>query len=245
MLFRSEKNEFIKNFAKMRVKPRYFNKIEVLNVKGATFVGEDIVLNAFTFEELKEIKDEVLLVDIRTKEAYTGGHIPGSIYLSKRSISTFLGAIFKTNEKILFIIDDNIDDLEEIYWYCRRIGFDNLLGYFPNTSSQWESNGEELEKVSTISAKKYKEIPKDGKFILLDTRKRDEIDEEDPAENRVNIDLHNIYKCLDNLVYDLPIYVLCNSGERATIGYSYLKSKGYNPIVVAGGVGMLRALDKN
>ena len=112
----------------MRIKPRYFDKIEELNIKGAPFVGEEVILNSLTFEELKEIKDEALLIDIRTKEAYIGGHIPGSIYMSKSSISTFLGAIFKTDEKIVFIMDNCIDDLEEIYWYCRRIGFDNIWG---------------------------------------------------------------------------------------------------------------------
>lgn len=151
----SSKNEFMDNFARMRIKPRYFDKIEELNVKGADYVGEEIILNSLTFEELKELKDEVIFVDIRTKEAYIGGHIPGSIYMSKKSISTFLGAIFNTNKKIVFISgDNNISDLEEIYWYCKRIGFDNILGFFPNASKQWENNGEELEKVLTISAKK-------------------------------------------------------------------------------------------
>ena len=238
------KGQFIDDFAKMRIKPRYFEKMEELNVKGADFVGQDIVLNAFTFEEIKQLKEEVLLLDIRSKEAHIGGHIPGSIYMSKKSISTFLGAIFKTDEKILFVIDDNIGELEEIYCYCKRIGFDNILGYFPNASSQWENNGEELEKVSTISAKKYRETSRDSEFMLLDIRKSDEIEDTDPHENRVNIPLHNIYKCLAHLSYDLPTFVLCNSGERATIGYSYLKRKGYNPIVITGGVKMLEALNE-
>lgn len=238
------KKQFIENFAKMRIKPRYFDKMEELNVKGADFVGQDIVLNAFTYEEIIQFKDEVLLLDIRTKEAHIGGHIPDSIYMSKKSISTFLGAIFETDEKIVFVIDNNIDELEEIYWYCKRIGFDNILGYFPNASGQWENNGEELEKVSTISAKKYRETSIDSEFILLDIRKSDEIEESDPDENRINIPLHNIYKCLAHLSYDLPTFVLCNSGERATIGYSYLKRKGYNPIVITGGVKMLEALEE-
>jgi len=38
------KGQFIDDFAKMRIKPRYFEKMEELNVKGADFVGQDIVL---------------------------------------------------------------------------------------------------------------------------------------------------------------------------------------------------------
>ena len=239
----TSKKDFVEKFAKMRIKPQYFEKMEELNAKGAEFVGQEIVLNALTFQDLKEIKDQALLLDIRTKEAHIGGHIPGSIYMSKKSLSTFLGAIFKTEEKLVFITDGNLEDLEEIYWYCRRTGFDNILGYFPNASNLWENNGEELEKVATISAKKYRETSREGEFMLLDIRKSDEIEDSDPHENRVNVPLQNIYKCLAHLSYDLPIFVLCNSGERATIGYSYLKRKGYNPIVIAGGVKMLEALD--
>lgn len=238
------KQEFIENLGKMKIKPQYFDKIEEINVKGSDFVCGDIILNALTFSELKEIKDKVLLLDIRTKEAHIGGHIPGTIYMSKGSLSTFLGAIFKTNEKLVFVTDNNVSDLEEIYWYCKRIGFDNIIGYFPNSSNQWENNGEELEKVATISAKKYREVSIDGDFMLLDIRKSDEIEDSDPVENRVNIPLHNIYKCLAHLSYDLPTFVLCGSGERATIGYSYLKRKGYNPIVIAGGAKMLEVLDE-
>lgn len=238
------KDEFVRNFARMRIKPRYFEKMEILNTKGAPFVGSNITLNGFTFEEVKKTKDKILLIDIRTKEAYTGGHIPGSIYLPQKSISTFLGAIFDTSENIVFITDENINNLEEVFWYCKRTGFDNLLGYFPDAAKQWENNGKELEKVSTIYIEDYLKSSTDSDFILRDVRKKEELEDYDPSKNRINIALQDLYKSLEYLKFNIPIYILCNSGERATIAYSYLKSKGYNPIVISGGVEMLEALDK-
>lgn len=67
---------------------------------------------------------------------------------------------------------------------------------------------------------------------------------------QIKIGLISLYKIYINvliiyLVISLSIYILCNSGERATIGYSYLKSKGYNPIVIVGGMEMLEALNEN
>ena len=238
------KNEFIKNFARMRIKPRYFEKMEKLNIKGAPFVGSDIILNGLTFEEFKEIKEDVLLIDIRTKEAYIGGHIPGSIYLSKKTISTFLGAIFDIHKKIVFLTNENINNLEEIYWYCKRIGFDNLLGYFPDAAKQWENNGEELEKVSTMYIEEYLNSSRNNDYMLLDVRKKEETEHDSLSKNRINIPLQNMYKSLENIKFNIPIYILCNSGELSTVAYSYLKSKGYNPIVLSGGVEMLEALDK-
>lgn len=239
------KTEFIDYFARMRVKPRYFEKMEELNVKGAPFLGEDVILNSLTYEELKENKDKALLVDIRSKEAHIGGHIPGSIYLSKKSISTFLGAIFDTEEKVIFLMNNNFKELEEIYWYCKRIGFDNILGYFPNSAKEWEQNGQVLEKVTTISAKDYVEGIEDEKYVILDVRKKEEIEENILDENKINIPLQNFYKDLSSLDKNIPIYVLCNSAERATIGYSYLKLQGYKPIVITGGSEMIEVLNKN
>lgn len=101
----SSKEELIDTFGYMRIKPEYFERMEVLNVEGAPFLGEEVILNALTVKEVKEMMDDILLVDVRTKEAYFGGHIPGSIYMSKSNISTFIGAIFSPDSKVLFAID--------------------------------------------------------------------------------------------------------------------------------------------
>jgi len=236
------KDEFIEKFGRMRIKPRYFEKMEVLNVKGADYVGSDIILNAITMEELKSMKEDVLVVDIRKKEGFIGGHIPGSIYMSARSITGIIGTIFSTEEKIVLIIDNNLEELENVYWYLRRIGFENILGYVQNGIDMWEESGEEIEKLFTISAKKFINGDRDKDYILLDIRKMDELEEDDPTENMINIPLQTLYNSLDRLDKGKTIYILCGSGERATIAASYLNNNGYKPIVLTGGAKMLKSL---
>jgi len=237
------KEELIESFGYMRVKPHYFNKMEELNVKGAPFVGEEVILNALTVEEVKNMMDDIILIDVRTKESYFGGHIPGSIYMSKDNISTFIGAIFPTDSTVVFAIDTDSRDIEDLYWYCRRIGFDNIAGYLPNACKKWEESGSELEKLPTITALDFKELPKDGDYILIDIRKKDELKEDDPKTNRLHLPLQQISQCFTRITKDKPIYLLCGSGDRATIGASYLKTKGYNSEVITGGVRMLAALE--
>ncbi len=235
------KDDFIKKHAKMRIKPRYFNAMEKRNLLGEPFVGGGISLNPLTLDEFKNIKDEVLLLHTQNKESYIGGHIPGSIYMPKVLLSSFLGAIYETNQKLVFVGSPSIGELEELYWYARRIGFDNIIGYLADGLGKWEQSGEELEKTRSITAIKFKELPKNGDFILLDIRKKEEIEADDPDKNRINIPLQNIYKCLDYLDYKKTIYVLCASGERSTIGASYLKAKNYDARIITGGVEMLEA----
>ena len=238
----NSKEELIETFGYMRIKPQYFERMEELNVKGAPFLGEEVILNALTVKEVKEMMEDILLIDVRTKEAYFGGHIPGSIYMSKSNISTFIGAIFPPDSKIVFAIDGDFGEVEDIYWYCRRIGFENIVGYLPNACKKWEENGFELEKLPTITSKQFTELPEDGDYIMIDIRKSEELQEDDPKSNRIHLPLQNISQCFSRIKKGKPIYILCGSGERATIAASYLRLEGYDSQVITGGVRMLAAL---
>ncbi len=238
----NSKEELIKTFGYMRIKPKYFERMEVLNVEGAPFIGEEVILNVLTVKEIKEMMNDIILIDARSKEAYFGGHIPGSIYMSKSNITTFIGAILSPDSKVVFAIDGEYDEVEDLYWYCKRIGFDNIVGYLPNACKKWEESGSELEKLPTITAVDFKELPEDGDYILIDIRKSEEIEEDDPSSNRLYLPLQQISQCFRRITKDKPIYILCGSGERATIAASYLKAKGYRSEVITGGVRMLAAL---
>ncbi len=242
-LLQLSKEEFIEKHARMRIKPRYFDHMEILNVEGADFVGNDIVLNTLTVDEIFEMKDDVLLIDSRSKEGYIGGHIPGSIFLPKGNLTAFLGAIYLPEKRIAFIIDGEVGEMEEIYWYCRRIGFDNIVGYLPDSIEMWQEKGHEVDQLATISAKAYKEIPKGDDFILLDIRDYNEIEPNDPDKNKVSIPLKSLYESIDKLdKEEKTYYVLCGSGNRATTAAAYLKAKGFDVVVITGGVEMYRNL---
>lgn len=236
----SSKEEFIEKFARMRIKPRYFEWMEDYNVEGANFVGNEVVLNTLTVDEVAGMKDDVLLIDARTKEGYIGGHIPGSIYLPKGNLSAFLGSIYLPNAPLVFIIDGQVGEMEEIYWYCRRMGFDNIIGYLPDSIEMWQQKGHEVDKLATISAKEYKEMPKKDDFILLDIRDYIEMEKGDPVENKVSIPLKSLYESLDKLDKNKTYYVLCGSGNRATTAAAYLRVLGYDVVVITGGVDMYR-----
>ncbi|HSM25767.1 MAG TPA: rhodanese-like domain-containing protein, partial [Anaerolineaceae bacterium] len=237
----STREAFIESFARMRIKPRYFDWMESFNVTGAGFVGNDIVLNTLTVDEVEEMKDDILLIDARTKEGFIGGHIPGSIFLHKDNLTAFLGSIYTPDVKIAFVIEGLVGEMEEIYWYCRRIGFDNIVGYVPEGIEMWQEKGNEVGQLETISAKVYKDMPKSDDFILLDIRDDNEVEPKDPEKNLIHIPLKILYKSLDKLDRKKTVYVLCSSGNRATTASAYLEGKGYHAIVITGGAGMYRS----
>lgn len=239
----NSKEEFIKTFGRMRIKPRYFEKMEKYNVKGAEFIGEEFQLEPLMIDAVK--KQGIITIDCRTKEAYIGGHIPGTIFFSLRNFSTYAGNIIDTDAPVAFLVEGNdMEKLQTLYWYARRIGFENIKGYIADGNSQWEQRERDLEKLQTITASECKDLKRED-FVLLDIRKPGDISPEDPSTNRVNIPLQHLYKDYEKLPKDQPIYILCGSGDRSATAASFLKNKGYDGRVISGGLLTLKPLLDN
>lgn len=234
------KEEFIRNFGTMRIKPRYFEYMEVYNVKGAPYLGGNINLNPLLIDNIAGT--DITLIDSRSKEAYYGGHIPNTIFFSLRNFSSYIGSILDINSPIAFIVENNnLDKLKNLYWFARRIGFENIKGYIADGNIQWEEDlNRNLEKLATITPEDF--IALDDDYILLDIRKAEDLEHDDPSKNRINIPLQLLYRDYINIPKNKPIYVLCGSGDRATTAASYLKSKGYDGRVIAGGLKNLKPL---
>lgn len=237
------KEGFIKDFARMRIKPRYFEKMEKYNVEGAEFVGEEVKLEPLQLEEVK--KQGITIIDARTKEAYFGGHIPGTLFFSVRNFSTYAGNILDTDAPVAFLVEGNdMEKLKTLYWYARRIGFENIKGYIADGNSQWEQMVKDLQPLPTITAVEYLDLNPE-EFVMVDIRKPEDISPEDPTENGINIPLQHLYRDYEKLPKDKPIYILCGSGDRSATAASFLRNKGYDGRVVSGGLLTLKPLLNN
>lgn len=225
------KEAFIDSFASMRIKPRYFSLMEVLNVKGAPFVGDTASVPAIAPEDLK---DDHVLLDVRSKEAFFGGHIEGSYFLSPANLSTFLGTLFEADTKIVLVSDEpDASFLEEIRNQMLRIGFDHLEGYLAGGVDSLLKEGESAKRLPTIPGETLHE--KENDFLVLDIRD----DEEVPAwleDKTRRIPLQKLYKEFSSLDKKKPIYVLCASGNRSATAASFLQHEGYDAAVILGGI---------
>lgn len=234
------KEEFIERFARMRIKPRYFNQMEINNVKGAPFIGHQTSLPPITLQEIREQK--AVLFDLRPKEAFMGAHIPGSIYLSKGNFSSFAGNLVDLKTPMALIHGENAQDaLLEVYTMARRIGFEEVIGYLPDALTLWSTEGNAVGVISSISAEDYRRHGED--YLVLDVRKKEEISDDDPLFERVHMELVELDKRAQELPRDRVIYTLCASGDRATTAASYLKSIGIDAQVIIGGMKALKSLE--
>lgn len=225
------KKEFIEKFGEMRIKPRYFEVMEVHNVKGAPFVGKNFYVPALPIDEVKE---DTVVLDVRSKEAFRGGYIPGSYFLSENNLSTYLGTLFDTETKIVLVLGkDDQKRIKNIHKMMLRKGFDHLVGYIKDGVNDLVSDGKTLSKIKTVQPKKLKKM--DDTTTILDVRVEDDVPE--ALKNRtLHIPLQVLYKNLDQLHGNREYWVLCASGERATTAAAYLINKGFKAKVIESGI---------
>mgnify|MGYP001180861860 FL=1 len=186
---------FIEKFGRMRIKPRYFEAMEVYNVKGAAYPRCRHTLPLLSLEEVRE--KGYTIIDARSRQAYSAAHIPSSIYLSRNNFSTFLGTLFPNDEAIVFTADyDDMEMIMSLYRSALRVGFDQVKGYLQSPVEASRYTDIYPEALDLISAEDF--LALDDAF-LLDVRKAEEFSDGDPAENRVNIPLQLLYKEYEKL----------------------------------------------
>lgn len=225
------KEGFIQRFGRMRERPRHFDRMRQLNVKGAAPLGLGFSLQPVSLD--KAVKD-IILVDCRPREAFFGGHIPGSVYMNPQSLSSYLGAVLDLDTPIAFVTDETQTDvLEDVYRQSLRIGFDQVRGFVPDAIGEWQNAGNSLEPLRAVSAREFMGLTDD--YLLLDIRKENELRDTDPKEHRLHIPLEELYARHHEIPRDKPVYVLCTSGNRSTTAASLLKRHGHDPRVITGG----------
>ena len=87
--------------------------------------------------------------------------------------------------------------------------------------------------VKEISAKDFIKLDT-NKITIVDLREEDESLKE-PFKNAINIPFSKIWKGIDSIPKDKPVYVFCNSGYFSEETVILLEERGYEAINVLGG----------
>lgn len=182
----------------------------------------------------------VQYVDTRDKEVVQKVYLPGAINLNLKNFETYGHSLLKQDWPIVLILDHEDEELYQSYQEKSEQGdLATIQGWI--AISDLPKN--KLQKLETISAEDFMGREEGG--VLLDVRTSKEITRPAPEKNLQSIPLQELadrYQQLDN---DLPIYTLCGSGTRATTASSFLADKGFQPVVIEGGMGAVEAYRNN
>ena len=235
-ILKKTKEQFVKfKVAEHHYQAPYFRKMEQYNLNGPPLLGglpDTPGLSPKQFKKKMEL--DAIVVDTRTPPAFGGVHIKGSLSIWLRGLPSYAGWALPYNKDILLVLEDK-QQVETAVRYLIRLGYDRIVGYLCGKAGScgieaWYNEGFPIEHLDLLSIHKLKaRLEEDKDMLVLDVRGGDEW-------NRAHIDgslhiyLGHLMKRLNRISKDQPLAIICNTGNRSSLGASMLYREGYKHV---------------
>lgn len=228
--------EFIKELTDgLMPPPKYFSANALLNKTGydsfdSIMERGAIALSIQTFEALATQHD-ALILDVRNREDFVKGFIPGSIFIGlDGGFAPWVGALVPDLKQPILLVAPKGKE-EEAVTRLSRVGFDQTLGFLKGGIETWKAAGKDLDSIHSIDVPAFKEIFKANPDVhILDVRKPGEHNSSH-IKNAQNAPLDFINDNMNEIDKDKTYHIHCAGGYRSTIASSILKARGYDKLV--------------
>lgn len=224
--------------------PMYFARMKRENRDGPSLLGHLPSPRRLKREEIARTiaEDGVLALDTRRKETFGTGHLPGSINAPlNRTFPTIAGSYVEPEQRIVLVIDEN--RVHEGVVDLIRIGLDRIDSWLtPGDLATFFDEGGDKETRTDIGAEELAELRRHQDIYILDVR-RDSEYAAGHISGAANIAHTRLPARIEEIPRDRTIYVHCKSGSRSAAAVSYLRSRGFDAINVAGGFNDILATD--
>lgn len=219
------------------VVPRYFKKMEQLNLEGPPLLSELAFPRPMNVTEFADHMKapEMLVVDTRNAYAFAGSHIPCSLSLWMGGTSVYSGWVMPIDQYIIFVLE-RPDDIGKVTARFQRLGFDNMCGYLCPGMNEWQEAGKPITSLGTMSVQQLKSALAKKEVVLVDVREPHEW-REGYVEGAERVYFGELEEKADSLPKNKPVVVTCSVGNRSSIGASILERKGFKNVCnVLGGM---------
>jgi hydroxyacylglutathione hydrolase len=185
-------------------------------------------LNRLSIDQLKDaLKKGVKVIDTRMKVEFAKGFIPGTINIQgNNAFATWMGWFINYEEPFILVAEES--QLDDLTRKLMRIGMDNVMGYVDGVQG-WISEGGSLSKSEIVSIDEFKNILITNHTQIIDLRGASEY-KAGHIKGTDNLFIGTLERNLDKIKRDQQVVVQCQSGDRATIGYSILTKHGFKDV---------------
>lgn len=209
--------------------PDYFERVHALNQEGPPSLHElpePTPLGPAAFEEAAT---GGLILDVRSKEAYAGAHLPGSLSIALDKVPSYAGWYLEYGRPVC-LVANTAGEVATAVRYLVRLGFDDVPVCLAGGMFKWEVSGRPFGRMRAVHAEELVAMLDAGEdFMLLDVRAADEF-EEGHLPTAVNIHMGELPRRLEEVPRDSRVVTFCGSGERATIAASVMLMRGYERV---------------
>jgi hydroxyacylglutathione hydrolase len=211
--------------------PTYFAQMKRLNKEGARATTALEYPGRAQVEDLEAaLEDGMTIVDVRGKEAFAAGHIPGTVHIpAGSSFLTWAGWLVSYDRPFGLIVDEGA--VNDIVRLLRMIGLDDVAAYWtPDIVLEWVRRYTVLSQMDCISVETFNERYPQGNVTILDVRGATEY-VEGHIPGSLHIPAGHLSRRIDEIPADEPVIVHCQSGIRSAIATSVLLAHGRQNVV--------------
>lgn len=228
--FENDENGFIKFLLEDQPEPpKYFAMMKQLNKVDRPLLTSVPKLKQLSNHEMMEAMGKgIKLIDARNKAEFAKGFIPGSINIQgNNAFSTWAGWILNYEEPFMLLADETM--LDDLTRKLMRIGLDNILGYVPSTA-EFTDQGGQLDTVPVINIDTFKSLLDEPNVQVVDLRNTTEF-KSGHVKGADHVFIGTMMDNIEKVSKDKKVVIHCQSGDRATIGYSLLARAGYTNVL--------------
>jgi len=215
--------------------PTYYKYMGPINRNGPT------ALEAATIPEIDAavLADHIAaggsVIDGRDRHAFAAGHVPGSIGIEiGDSFAPWAGWLLDWNKPVALVLDPS-QNAEDAAVELGRIGLDDVVGVMRGAAA-WSEAGNDLASYEATSIT-------DLSMALAEGSTPQILDVRDPLEWAAGHIEGSVHRYVPDLTAGLPesidptapVWVVCRTGNRASIAAGILEGFGLDILVVAKG----------
>jgi hydroxyacylglutathione hydrolase len=207
--------------------PTYYKRMKRLNAKGPEVLRNLPLVPGLPPKAFKEAigKDKAVVVDTRSMLAFGGGHVEGALNIAGLpELSIWAGWMLDPEQPLLLVLEHD-EDVTKVVPLFLRTGYTKFAGYLVGGMKAWDNAGLPLGEVDQMTVHEVKEQADD--LQILDVRSPDEW-EKGHIPGAKHIFLPDVPKKSGELSKQKPVAVYCDSGYRASLATSILKTEGFD-----------------
>lgn len=218
--------------AGLDVFPAYYAHMGPANAAGPAPITLELPAQADPAELRRRIDAGEWVVDLRSREVFTAGHIPGALNFDlDGAFINYLGWMIPWGTPVT-LLGATVEQVQAAQRELVRIGIDRPAAHAVGSPEQWLEPGQSTREFRRVDFDEMaKEMQRDPSAIVIDTRQILEWEAGHVAGARF-IPFYEMLDRMGELPTDVDIFIYCGSGYRASAVSSILQHHGYDNIVL-------------
>ena len=185
-------------------------------------------LNPLDFKQLLATDDSIIVLDVRTSDAFAETHIPGALFIPfDNYFEQWLTNLIATERDILLVFDEQI--APDVAERMQRSGRKAPLGWLKGGMKAWLADNNDYHLVIRVEADELAmDLPYDELLLVVDIRTEAEF-AEGHVKDAMNIPLRSLsdMMTLSLIEEEQHLYICGSSDEKSMMAASVLLHQGY------------------